>query len=57
MRKIIVFDVPAEFGGVMTILREVYEEALRTKSISWEIIVGKPNLESAEHVTVHRYRR
>lgn len=55
MRKIIVFDVPAEFGGVMTILREVHEEALHTKDVSWEFIVGKPNLESTDHVMVRKY--
>lgn len=55
MRKIIVFDVPAEFGGVMTILHEVYEEALRTKDIQWEFIVGKANLKSKGHVTVRKY--
>lgn len=53
--KIIVFDVPAESGGVLTILKEVHNEAMKTKDIEWLFIVGKADLQECEHVKVKKY--
>lgn len=55
--RIIVFDVPAESGGALTILNEYYDKAVnhKDKNIQWIFVVSKPNLKSRENLKVLRY--
>ena len=53
--KVAVFDVPAEFGGVYTILQGIYHEACSCPAIDWTFIVGKAKMESKNSVTVKRF--
>lgn len=55
--KIMVFDVPAEHGGALSILEEYYSMALNNedKSIQWLFVVSKPQLKDAKNVKVLRY--
>ncbi len=52
-----VFDVPAESGGALSILNEYYENAVnqKNKNIEWIFVVSKPRLESRENVKILRY--
>lgn len=53
--KIIVFNVAAETGGALTILRSYYEEALQNKEIEWHFILSKPKFPNEENVYIHNY--
>lgn len=52
-----VFDVPAESGGALSILNEYYENAVnhKDKSIDWIFVLSKPELESTDNIKVLRY--
>lgn len=53
--KIIVFDVPAENGGALTILEQYYEKARKEKDISWVFVLSTPKLENKENIKVLNY--
>lgn len=53
--RVIVFNVAAESGGALTILKKYYEEAFRDNSIEWHFIISTPRFESKENVYVHNY--
>lgn len=53
--KIMVFDVPAETGGALTILNQYYCSAIKDKENDWIFIVSTPNLEEADNVKVLNY--
>ncbi len=53
--KIMVFDVPAESGGALTILRQYFHEALKDKENEWVFVVSKPQLKESENVKVLNY--
>lgn len=55
MKTIIVFDVPAENGGALTILNQYYNQAVKNKTINWIFVISKPELKSTENVEVLRY--
>ncbi len=56
-RTIMVFDVPAESGGALTILNEYYKEAVRGNDQNeiWYFVISTPNLTETETVKVLRF--
>lgn len=53
--KIMVFDVPAEFGGALTILKQYYERACEDKENEWVFIVSKPDLKETENIKILKF--
>jgi glycosyltransferase involved in cell wall biosynthesis len=55
--RIVVFNVPAESGGALTILHDFYREATEhyNKKIEWIFVVSKPELQVEENITVLRF--
>lgn len=53
--KIMVFDVPAEDGGALSILHEFYERFLEDEQNHHIFVVSKPVLKSEKNVTVLRF--
>jgi len=55
--NIMVFDVPAENGGALSILKCVYDEAVahHDKSIKWIFVLSKPYLTETSEVKILRY--
>lgn len=53
--KIMVFDVPAESGGALTILKQYYQEALKDKENEWIFVVSTPQLKASENAKVLNY--
>lgn len=56
-KTIIVFDVPAENGGALSILQDFYNEAklFDNKNINWIFVVSKPVLKETENIKVLRF--
>ena len=50
--KIMVFDVPAEYGGALSILNQYYDDACADKENEWMFIISKPELSETENVKV-----
>lgn len=50
--RIIVFDVPAEHGGALSVLNEYYHKACDDKKNEWIFIISKPELLERENVKV-----
>jgi len=48
----IVFDVPAESGGALTILREYYELATKDKDNKWVFVISTPKLIEKDNIRV-----
>lgn len=55
--NIMVFDVPAENGGALSILNDFYEEAksYRSKDINWFFVVSKPEIQETYNIKVLRF--
>lgn len=53
--KVMVFDVPAEYGGALSILNQYYYEALKDKENEWIFVVSTPELKESENVKVLNY--
>lgn len=53
--NIMVFDVPAENGGALTILKQYYESALLDKQNNWYFVISTPNLNKIENIKVLKY--
>lgn len=53
--RIMVFDVPTDSGGALTILHQYYSKALMDKDNEWFFIVSTPNLKSKDNVKILRY--
>lgn len=55
--KIMVFDVPAESGGALSILETFYREVINhdDKSIQWIFVLSKPVLQETENIKVLRF--
>ncbi|ERJ10939.1 glycosyltransferase [Haloplasma contractile] len=53
--KIMVFDVPAESGGALTILKQYYDAAIKDKDSEWIFVVSTPNLNEYENIKVLNY--
>jgi glycosyltransferase involved in cell wall biosynthesis len=55
--NIMVFDVPAESGGALSILNDFYDDAISygDNNINWIFIVSKPKLKKTENIKVLRF--
>jgi Glycosyltransferase len=55
--NIMVFDVPAESGGALSVLCDFYKEVSsnRDKSINWIFVISKPELRDTENIKVLRF--
>lgn len=53
--RTMVFDVPAEFGGALTILKQYHEKAMQDVENEWIFVVSKPELEESKNVKVLRF--
>lgn len=53
--RIMVFDVPAESGGALTILNQYHDAAMEDKQTEWIFIVSIPQLKESENVKVLNY--
>lgn len=55
--KIMVFDVPAENGGALSILQKYYADALNCndKNIMWYFVISLPELMETKNIKVLRY--
>lgn len=50
--NIMVFDVPAESGGALTILKQYYEKAINDKNNKWIFVISTPDLLETDKVKV-----
>lgn len=52
-----VFDVPAESGGALSILNDFYNEVTshEDKGVNWIFVVSKPQLKATEYIKVLRF--
>lgn len=50
-----VFDVPAESGGALTILKQYYEDALKKTDIMWIFVVSTAKLKETKNIKVLKY--
>ncbi|WP_238389674.1 glycosyltransferase [Virgibacillus sp. MSP4-1] len=50
-----VFDVPAESGGALTILNQYYQNAINDKDNEWIFVVSTPELQDTKDVKVLKY--
>ncbi|MEB2492992.1 glycosyltransferase [Peribacillus frigoritolerans] len=55
--NIMVFDVPAESGGALSVLNDFYKEAtlFEDKGINWIFVVSKPQLKETDNIKVLRF--
>lgn len=53
--NIMVFDVPAENGGALTILKQYYEKAVNDKNNKWIFVISTPDLVETDNIKVLRY--
>jgi len=53
--RYLVFDVPAETKGALSILKEYYNKAINNPQNQWIFIVSTPNLKNQKNVKVIRY--
>lgn len=53
--RIMVFDVPAESGGALTILKQYYDRAVEDKNNEWIFIISTPYLKETKNVKIIRY--
>ncbi|GER74418.1 glycosyltransferase [Weizmannia acidilactici] len=53
--RIIVFDVPADGGGPLTILKKYYNDAIFDKANEWIFIISTPKLEETNNVKIIRF--
>lgn len=53
--RIMVFDVPAESGGALTILNQYYDAAIKDKENEWIFVVSISELKETDNVKVLNY--
>lgn len=53
--RIMVFDVPAESGGALSVLKDFYNEYKADQNNEYVFVVSKPKLEEAKNIKVLRY--
>ncbi|MEH6889052.1 glycosyltransferase [Bacillus sp. JJ864] len=55
--NIMVFDVPAESGGALSILNDFYNEVVESndKSINWFFVLSTPKLEETDNIKVLQF--
>ena len=52
--RIVIYDVAADSGGALTVLKDYHERALRDKDNEYLFIVSLPHLPEADNVAVYR---
>lgn len=55
MKTILVIDVPAAYGGALTILNQYYETALKDKTKKWIFVTSTPELKETDQVKNIRF--
>ena len=50
--RIMVFDVPAEYGGALTILNQYYNTAIKDKENEWIFVVSTPKLKETDNIKI-----
>lgn len=53
--RIAIFDVPAEEGGALTILKEYYDKATKDTENQWYFIVSTPDFLETKNITLLKY--
>ncbi len=53
--RIMIFDVPAESGGALTILNQYYDFAMKDSENEWIFVVSTPRLENSKNIKVFNY--
>lgn len=53
--RIMVFDVPAENGGALTILNQYYDAAIKDNDNEWIFVVSIPEIKETKNVKVLKY--
>ncbi len=55
--NILVFDVPAESGGALSVLEEYYDKAVECtdKGVKWIFVISLPNMEETDNVKILRF--
>lgn len=52
---IMLFDVPAEYGGALSILKQYYEKATNDKDNQWYFVISTPDLAETENVKIIKH--
>jgi glycosyltransferase involved in cell wall biosynthesis len=55
IKILLVFDVPAESGGALSILKEHYNEAAQDKNKKWVFIISLPEFMETDNVKILRF--
>ena len=50
--RIMVFDVPAENGGALTVLNQYHKKAIEDKGNEWFFLISTPKLSETQHIKV-----
>lgn len=53
--RIMIFDVPAESGGALTILNQYYNAAIKDTETEWIFVVSTPKMEEHKNIKVLTY--
>ena len=53
--RIMVFDVPAESGGALTILNQYHNEAIKDENNKWIFVVSTPKLKNFNNIEILNY--
>ncbi|MBQ1341755.1 MAG: glycosyltransferase [Erysipelotrichaceae bacterium] len=54
MKKIVVVDTAASYGGAMTVLKDFHEAVKKSdKSVEWHFLLSGPYLEETENIKIH----
>lgn len=53
--RIMVFDVPAESGGALSILHEFYNESKKDVNNKYYFVISKPDLQETDNIRVLRF--
>ncbi len=55
--NVVVFDVPAESGGALSILKDFYQEVLshKDRKINWIFVISKPEFVETENIKILRF--
>jgi len=53
--KTMVFGIPAEYGGALTILKQYYDKAVQEKDIDWYFVLSTPTFEEKDNIRILRF--
>lgn len=53
--RIMVFDVPAESGGALSVLNDYYNESINNDKNKYFFVVSKPKLQETENIKILRF--